>query len=51
MKTLIAVSNPELKQIAFSEAAIALLTSFSEIDWIVEGGPFHAEDRSYLALL
>jgi phosphoglycerate dehydrogenase-like enzyme len=44
MKTLIAICNPDLKQLFFSREVIRMLESFSEIHWIQEGVPFGSSD-------
>ncbi|GIQ67250.1 hypothetical protein DUZ99_17465 [Xylanibacillus composti] len=40
MKTLITVTNPDLKKLLFSKRCLDLLTSVSEVCWAEEGKPY-----------
>lgn len=45
MKTLITISNPELKKLIFSgHQTLERLSAISEIDWVEEGRPFTPEE-------
>lgn len=44
MKTLITVTNPDLKKMLFDEASLRRLASFSEIDWLTEGKKYAPEE-------
>lgn len=44
MRTLITVSNPDLKQTLFSPQAIRKLEAVSEVDWVPEGQPLTSDE-------
>lgn len=46
MRTLITVSNPDLKKTLFSPQAIRKLQSVSQVDWVPEGRMFTSDDLS-----
>jgi phosphoglycerate dehydrogenase-like enzyme len=43
-RTLLTVTNPDLKKMLFDQAAIDLLTSFSDVYWLEEGRKYHSEE-------
>jgi phosphoglycerate dehydrogenase-like enzyme len=44
MKTLVTVSQPDLKKIAFSEKTIKKLEAISDVCWVEEGKAYSSED-------
>lgn len=49
MKTLITVSNPELRKLIFSgHRTIERLSAISEIDWVEEGRPFTQDELNHM---
>jgi phosphoglycerate dehydrogenase-like enzyme len=44
MKTLITVTNPDLKRMLFNDETISKLKSFSEVGWLEEGGSYSSAD-------